>query len=233
MKKWLSIAVCVAMVLTLTACGGNKGNESEKIVENTSEIGQKEEQSKEKPDTSNKEGAKKEEMKTLRWSIRVGSAVYVDCPAAWIDDDNVNTRYVYKKEWFDPGTAVIGLTTYGAGEYAGDLDTVPQKIGTQFVRDVQQRCAGALHEANVEVLATESVTVNGYEGLRFTGKVFNPGKLSDKATWDCHVYGYAFIIDGTAVTVSGIVAEQEQSPELIKEVDAAVDAMAATIRTKK
>ena len=232
MKKWLSIAVCVAMVLTLTACGGNKGNESEKIVENTSEIGQKEEQSKEKPDTSNKEGAKKEE-KVIRRSIGIGTFVYVDCPAAWIDDDNVNTRFVYKKEWIDSRCALLGLTTYGSGEYAGDLETVPQDLGNRFVNDVWVHCAGDLHEANVEVSSTESVTVNGYEGLRFTGKVFNPGNLSDKATWDCHVYGYAFIIDGTAVTVSGIVAEQAQSPELIKEVDAAVDAMAATIRTKK
>ena len=73
----------------------------------------------------------------------------------------------------------------------------------------------------------KKVTVAGRDSIKFIGTVNNDDE------WDCHVYGYTFIINNKAYALIGLVSAKEQDPEMIKEIDERIDKMAATIRTTK
>lgn len=84
---------------------------------------------------------------------------------------------------------------------------------------------GDLWGCEIEMLESENVTVNGFEGIRFTGKVPN------KSGWDCHVYGYLFLIDNIPCGVVGLVSAEAQDPAMIQQINAEVETVVATIRT--
>lgn len=124
--------------------------------------------------------------------------------------------------------AVVGFFSTREDNYSGSLEDVIDLAKYEFIDDAGPVSSGWIYGAEIEVVSTESVEIAGRESVRFTGTVLNDGK------WECHVYGYTFIIDGVPCAVIGLISDKnQQTEEMIATIDARVDEIAGTIRTTK
>lgn len=128
---------------------------------------------------------------------------------------------------YNNNDCLTGLCFQVNEEYTGTLEGVIDVYKKDFISDATTSSSGDLYGSEIEVISTEKVTVAGRDSIKFIGTVNNDDE------WDCHVYGYTFIINNKAYALIGLVSAKEQDPEMIKEIDERIDKMAATIRTTK
>ena len=126
---------------------------------------------------------------------------------------------------YDSNDALVGFSSKQSVKHEGTLLEAIDYFKSSFINDASVSSAGYLYGSSFEVDSTEEVTMAGRDSIRFTGKVLN------RDTWECHVYGYVFVIDGIPCAVIGLVSAQEQDPAMIAEIDTRVDEIASTLRT--
>ena len=217
MKRWIS-AILATMLLFLTACGGAANTE----IETNPDAARQEEHLKETTPAEQSDGTDSAGQEAGTWDLWIPiNDVYISYEKRLKEEHHSATSLVY-----DTDDALAGLIYDFDEAYAGDLWGVADYFSEKFPKMASTSSRGYLHSA-FEVLTSEACTVNGFDSVRFTGTCSNDGE------WDCHVYGYSFIINDTAFAIIGLVAAQEQDPEMIATIDARVDAMAATVRTER
>ena len=132
----------------------------------------------------------------------------------------------YTEVLFTSKDAVVGICFDFLNAYTGTLDDVYDHLLPYYLDNVSTTSRCTLFGAPYKLVSAESVTVNGLESSRFVAVA------TGEEGWDCHVYGYSFLIDGLPCAVIGIVSTEEQAADMIAEYDALVDKIAGTTRTK-
>lgn len=215
MKKFIAILLTCVMVLGMTACapGGATGTKapSDKTTSDNKPVG-------DAPD----ETAPSEQPAKLQTVYIPAKGICVDC----------DLRYTLRSEgcatlMYTSNDALLALCRYTSREYTGDLNGVFDIFKKKLPNDASTHSRGDLWGCEIEMLSSENVMVNGFEGIRFTGKIPN------KSGWDCHVYGYLFLINKIPCGVAGLVSAEAQDSAMIQQINAEVETIVATIRTTK
>ena len=220
MKRITSIILVTFMLLSLTACGGSSNTETETTPDAAPEPSQAVEDIQQADTTQESDSTEKSGYtETLHIPLR---DIYVSYEQGLREKGQGATTLVY-----NTNDALVGLTYDFDKVYTGDVDGVAQFFAEDFPNRASTSSQGWLFGSRIDILTSEACTVNGFDSVRFTGTCSNDGE------WDCHVYGYSFIINDTAFAIIGLVSAREQDPEMIATIDARVDAMAATVRTEE
>ena len=218
MKRITSLILVALMLLSLTACGGSS-NAGTETTPNTAQ--QEEPQVEATPveqTESSKPAEQTEDMKLLSIPMK---HIYLSYERNLREKTQGATQLVY-----NTNDALVGLIYDNEEVYTGDLWGIADFFSEKFPQKAASSSRGNLNSP-INILTSEACTVNGFDSVRFTGTCSNDGE------WDCHVYGYSFIINDTAFAIIGLVSHREQDPELIATIDARVDTMAASVRTEK
>ena len=219
MKKCFALFLAVALLLSLTACGStsNTGTET------TLNVAQQKETQVEDTPVEQAESTSPAKQTEYTGLLRIPRrSIYVSYEKGLREKEQGATTLVY-----NTNDALVGLTYDFDKVYTGDVDGVAQFFAEDFPNRASTSSQGWLFGSRIDILTSEACTVNGFDSVRFTGTCSNDGE------WDCHVYGYSFIINDTAFAIIGLVSAREQDPEMIATIDARVDAMAATVRTEE
>lgn len=148
--------------------------------------------------------------------------IYIDCDVSYGVVSEACATLLYTSN-----DSMIAFCQYTYKAYSGDLDGVFDLFKIKLPNNASTHSRGDLWGCEIEMLSSEKVTVNGFEGIRFTGKVPN------KKGWDCHVYGYLFLINNVPCGVVGLVSAEAQDSAMIQQTDAEVETIVSTIRTTK
>ena len=146
--------------------------------------------------------------------------------------------FTYPKGWYKSGGStsvmmqenedcMVAVCYSWDQSFEGKLADMVSYFSLGFLLDAAPESRGILGAQPIEVTSTKATKVAGYDSVQFTGKVNNNGE------WDCHVYGYTYVVDGTNLMVIGLVSTQAQDAQMIKDIDALTDQIAASVRTEK
>ena len=218
MKRITSLILATFMLLSLTACGGSANTESETNPDAAQQEKHLEETT--PADQTDDMGSAEQADDMFELNIPL-KHIYISYEKRLKEKSQGATELVY-----DTNDALVGLIYDNKEVYTGDLWGVADFFSEEFPENAATSSRRSLTPP-IKVLTSEACTVNGFDSVRFTGTCSNDGE------WDCHVYGYSFIINDTAFAIIGLVSAREQDPEMIATIDARVDAMAATVRTEK
>lgn len=218
MKKKLISMVFLILVCSCVACGAK---EDENVNDKVSSDNSPTATSTPTPITANDdiEDEKAEEVYTTR---APGQQIFIDYSVTLN-----RTEEPYATLMYDKKQALVGFTYDVYNEYTGTLEDVLEHLGGHYLNVAHIESSGSLKDSEITVTSSEKVTIAGQESIRFTGIAPNNNG------WDCHVYGYTFLINNVPCGVIGIVSVSTQDASLIEEINAQVDTIAATIRTEK
>lgn len=221
MKRLFCVLLSLLTVLSLfAACSTTEKQETTNNKKEETGVNQTETETPEGPNTNaEEENTVKEEKDELKSITAPITGVWVQCNAARKVSESGFARLI------DSGndtTAAFCLDVLNP--YTGTLDGVFDHFKVRFPASAAISCQGDINSSEMELIDSEKVTMAGFDSIRFTGKVPN------KSGWDCHVYGYTFLIDSVPYAVIGIVSDASQSEDLIAFINAEVDAIAATIK---
>lgn len=216
MKKVISILLALVLVLSLTACGKQTADKQPEDTQKPDSV-QKEE-NKEKEETKEQIPTEPAVAKT---EIQVpGEQIFFYAPADWeVKDENLS-RIVAKNE------DCLVSVCYGWPSSEVDLVETITRLGKYFTKDASINSHGLIRNSNIEVTSSKSSTIAGYDCVVFTGVVNNDNK------WNCHVYGYTFVVNNVELMVVGLVSTTEQDAQMIADINALTDQIAASVTTK-
>lgn len=215
MRKFLSVLLVIMLVVSLAACANNNTpDDTNKPTSTNSE--EQASTNNETPTSSSNET--KENVKTAQIP---GREIYVDYSTSMRKKDQGNTVLMYKSN-----DCLVGLSYQKTG-FTGTLNDVVDLFKNSFINDAANSSRGDLYGSEISISSSQKTTMANRESIKFTGTVRN------EDSWDCHVYGYAFIIDNIPCAVIGLVSAQAQDASMISEIDAHVEEIASTIRTTK
>lgn len=207
------------MSIMMIACNNNadesKGNDSI----NSQETQKSEGNSELDQEKDSEIEVDKENLKTVK--VPIGS-IYADCDKTLRAKEEGYSILVY-----NTNDALVGMCSKSSISHTGEIKDAIEYFKSSFISDASLSSSGNLFGASFEVTSTKEVKMAGRDSVCFTATVSNQGQ------WDCHVYGYVFVIDEVPCAVIGLVSAQAQDPAMIAEIDARVDQMAATIRTEE
>lgn len=216
MRKFLSVLLVIMLVVSLVACANNNTPDDTNEPSSTNSEEQASTNN-ETPTSSSSET--KENVKTAQIP---GREIYVDYSSSMRKKDQAYTVLMYENN-----DALVGLSFKNDGGFNGSLDDVVNLFKSDFINDAATSSSGDLYGSEISITSSQKTTMANRESIKFSGTVRN------KDTWDCHVYGYAFIIDNIPCAVIGLVSAQAQDASMISEIDAHVEEIASTIRTTK
>ncbi len=215
MKKLMCMMVSLMLALSvLTGCvGSGNGNPQDKTGPSKTEATENGEATGSAQEST--EGSK-QDMQSIMTKF---SDVWVKCPAEW------GTKKEGIVTLMGPGNnSLVTFCVNTLEPYQGGLDGVFDFYKDKIPPRAAVACQGELNNASIEMISSEKVTVNGYESIRFVGTAPNA------SGWDCHVYGYTFLIDNIPYAIVGIVSQKEQEADLIASNKEDVDLVASTIK---
>ena len=217
MKRIICALLSLLMVMSLfVGCSSTDSQETPNKDNNQSQT----ESSKPATSSTNStNGTTNEEKPEMKSIIAPITGVWVQCRAERKVRESGNARIV--------ASGNNTLVAYCMGivdPYSGDLEGVFDFFKESFPANAASNCQGDISSSVIELIESKKVTMAGFDSIRFTGKVAN------KSGWDCHVYGYTFLIDGVPYAVIGIVSDATQSADLIAYNQTEVDEIAATIK---
>ena len=160
--------------------------------------------------------------KELNNTIKIsGTNVYI----------SYSSKLRYKKQsnsilFYNNNDALVGIT-FNTTKYNGDLKDIINLLMDSFINDSATSSSGNIYNQKFTLLDTENVKINNNDSIKFSGLVENQGG------WNCHIYGYALVVDDIPILFTGIVSSKEQSSDLIKEIEDRVDTMVKTIKSRE
>lgn len=216
MKKWFATLLVLAMMFACTACSLNEAKEDENEYSQTSSVTDASTEPESVPDDETVGVIAAGDFVTYQIPME---NIYFDYPAEMNYFMQSYTQVLYTDK-----DALVGIC-FNFDEYTGSVDEVYDYLMPHFLNDASTTSRGTLFDAPYELISAENVTVNGMDSSKFNVKV------TCEEGWDCHVYGYSFVIDGIACAVIGVVSTEEQAADMIAEYEALVDQIAGTVRT--
>jgi hypothetical protein len=219
MKRLIVLLFAIAMFLCLAACDTSEMEESRPDSESIETIETTE------PTTHTEGNAEHPEAGQKDTTIRVpGEKIYFYAPSGWeVEKENLSTVVQQSKDCL---VSICYNWPWPITEER-DLTNVIAELGYNFTSDASSESRGYIVNSTIEVTSTEKSTVAGYDCVIFTGVVDNDGN------WDCHVYGYTFVVNNVELMVVGLVSTQEQDEQMIADINALTDQIAASVRTEK
>lgn len=215
MKQLTCLALVLVLMLSLVACGSEtqntETNPQNSVVSTTTP--------KETQTTTVSPDA---EDKTEQLIKVPGKQIYFSTDVDWgVDNDDLAIMLYENRD------CMVGICYNWISEFDGNYEGLIESLSADFVSEASSKCHGYIRTSQLEVLSNEMCNVAGYDCMKFTGKINNDGN------WDCHVYGYAYEVDGVQLMVIGIVSTPEQDAAMIADIDALTDQIAASVRTEK
>ena len=217
MKKIICLLLALLMIFSLAACGDN-GNTDDSKPEGTKN---------ERPNNDTTNGtqnppATSEPAQNGKVLQIPYNEIYLTAPDGW-DVANCDDSFVVCQT----SDCLVSISYQWHVEFEGQLDDVMDLLLPRFVADAALYSKGRVDVANLEVRSTENGTIAGYDSIRFTAKIRN------RDEWDCHVYGYAVVVNNIPLMITGLVSAKAQDADMIAEIDALTDRIAASIEVKK
>lgn len=216
MNKLLKLTLAALMAISLGACGSKNehtdkdskgtGNNSDAIVDsNQSNL------------NTNNDVSSSFDKETIKIPME---KIYIDYESKLRRVDSSYCELVY-----DTNDGLVGFCYDLHSDELVELDNVVEYFSEYFIDAAYYSSRGNLSGELYKVISSERTNIADFESVKFYATVNN-----DKA-WDCHIYGYAFVIDDVPFAVIGLVSEKTQSPELIEKIEARVDYKVSTLRT--
>lgn len=221
MKRLFCVLLSLLTVLSLfAACSTTKKQETTNNKKEETGVNQTETETPEGPNTNaEEENTVKEEKDELKSITAPITGVWVQYNAERKTKESGYARLISSGN-----NTIAAFCMDVLNPYTGTLEDVFDHFKDTYPSRVAVACQGDVNSCSIELIDSEKVTMAGFDSIRFTGKVPN------KSGWDCHVYGYTFLIDSVPYAVIGIVSDASQSEDLIAFINAEVDAIAATIK---
>lgn len=215
MKKIVCLLLVLLLVFSMAACSKEPAQETSSPVQDVPEDTQTEPQ-----DTTEPPVSEQEDTQPASNVLQIpGKEIYFSYPEGWTVEEEIYTLMAMENN-----DALIGICYDYFTPFDGNLEGLIDFYGQPFLRDVSSYSKGYLRDSNIEVLTTESGTVAGYDCVKFTAKAINNGE------WDCHLYGYTFVIGDTTLMVTGLVSAAEQDAGMIQVIDKLTDEVAGSVK---
>jgi hypothetical protein len=215
MKKFITLLFTLLMILCLVACGTSDMEESQPDSESTQTV-----ETTEPIQVEESHGPDNDGSDSTLISVP-GEQIYFSAPGGWVVKDENLSRIVANNE-----DCLVSIC-YGWPTSDVDLIETITRLGKYFTTDASINSHGFIRNSNIEVTSTEKSAVAGYDCIVFNGVVDNGGN------WDCHVYGYTFVVNNVELMVVGLVSTQEQDAQMISDINKLTDQIAASVRTEQ
>jgi hypothetical protein len=217
MKKVLCLLLAALLVCSMVACGKTPATN-----ETTAPIVDVPDETEEQPqETTEATVPQQTEPQTTSNVVQIpGKEIYFTYPEGWIVEEEIYTLALMEDD-----SALVGICYDYYTPFDGNLEGLIDYYAQPFLRDISSYSKGYLRDSNIEVLTTESSTIAGYDCVKFTAKARNNDE------WDCHLYGYTFVIGDTTLMVTGLVSAQSQDDGMIKAIDKLTDEIAGSVKT--
>ena len=215
MKKVICLLLALVMVLSLAACGKQPADQQPEETSKTPE--------KETTQTATTEATSApEETEAAGIVLQVPSKeIYFNCPDGWS-----YSKETYSTVLMETNASLVAVCYNWVIPYEGDLEGIVAFFSDGVMRDVSPYSQGYLGAASITTTSAEKTKLGNQECVRFIGTVPN-------TEWNCHVYGYVFVVNDIPMMVMGLVSTQAQDAQMISDINALTDQIAATVRTTK
>lgn len=169
-------------------------------------------------DSNNNSNINSENLKTT--SIP-GKNIYFSYDKSLKKKEEANSIVLYNSNDY-----LVSVTFKKDITYKESIDGVIDLLNRDFIVDASLSSRGDLYNTDkFTVNSKENIKVNNFNSVKFIGTLPN-------RTWNCYVYGYAFVIDDTPIMVIGLVSAQSQESEMIKNIQNNVESIIKTINVK-
>lgn len=220
-KRLTALALACAMLASLCACGDKPTTDSQADV--TTTTADDTVTTTDSVSTTTATESKGNDEYDLVEELAFGT-IFVNARSDRFRQQDVSILYSGENQYF--AGVVYDMPPSFGGEYSGELNGTIDHLLVRFLRDVSSDIPGNVEDKPLENATIESMTINGFDGLRFKGTVFNDVR-------DYNVYGYSFLINETPVMAVGLVFSDDQEQELIDMMVEEVDTIASSVRTER
>lgn len=218
MKKIVTILLISMLALSTTACGTtNDGKNSETSNNSSVAASSTTEKATDNKDTNTDKDDVLSNIKFITYEVPDKNIV-IDVPNYQKMDKGYTKIYILHGQRYVAFTAERDSTASNLAE--------AHEIAFEGFKECIQNYS-YVNSLNVENEQTE--TINGIEVYKYEGTV-NCGR---DTIYDAYVIGYSFIMDGVPCTITGSIIDQDQDPQMIKEMKATVEYMIQTLRSEK
>lgn len=215
MRKLTCLALVLMLTLSLAACG----NESNNTETNPQSSAVSTTTPKETQTTAMPQGTEGKSEQLIKVP---GKQIYFSTDVDWkVDNDDLAIMLYENRD------CMVGICYNWISEFDGNYEGLIESLSANFVSEASSKCHGYLRTSQVVVLTNEMCNIAGYDCMKFTGKIDNDGN------WDCHVYGYAYVVNDVQLMVIGIVSTEDQDAAMIADINALTDQIAASVRTEQ
>lgn len=151
-----------------------------------------------------------------------GERIYFTAPEGWNIKQQAFSTTIQKNK-----DSLVSIAYNTSNPPSGDYKNKVKRLGNYFAGDASSECSAFIRNQDIKIASSKKTTVAGYNCLQFTGTIWAVGD------WDCHVYGYVFVVDDVEIMVCGLVASMKQETDLIVEIDALTDQIAKSVQFVK
>lgn len=220
MKKIVTILLISMLALSTTACGTNtdsKNSENSSNGNSSAVVSSTTEKATDNKDANSDNDDVLSNIKFITYKVP-GKNIVIDVPNYQKLEKGYTDVFILHGQRYVAVTAERFST-------ATELAQAHEDAFEKFKSCIQNY--SYVNSLNVENEKTE--TINGIEVYKYEGTV-NCGR---DTIYDAYVIGYSFIMDDVPCTITGSIIDQEQDPQMIKEMKATVEYMIQTLRSEK
>lgn len=216
MKKLICLLLALLMIFSLAACGGNGTQGDTKPPKDDDKPTQST-----PSNTEDNKPTQPVQTKPNEVSLKIAGNIYVSYPSDWRTEDVYRGVVLYQSD-----AALVNVTHNKVSAFEGELEDIVTQLSDAFVEGSYGYSQGSIYGNAIEPTSIERGTVAGYDCIKFVGSI----KTGD---WNCHVYGYGLIVEDRVIMITGLVSAKAQDADMIAEIDALTDRIAASIEVKK
>lgn len=153
-----------------------------------------------------------------------GEKIYFSAPNGWdVEKENFSTIVRQNKDCL---VSICYSWPWPTSPESNLVNIIP-RLGYNFTSDANSESRGIIVNSTIEVVSSQKSTINGYNCVSFTGIVKND------SNWNCHVYGYTFVVNDVELMVVGLVSAKDQDSNMISQINKLTDQIASSVRNEE